>query len=122
MHTAMSASTTFAERVRIELTWVLPQPWLSMPVPYHFGLRSFYVVNIVCGEPRNRTLEPFTANCFQDSFLDQPDTLQLITLTLYVEDEERFELSANDLTNRCSTVELFILVLVRRDLNPELLG
>ena len=29
-----------AESVRIELTWVLPQPWFSIPVPYHFGQPS----------------------------------------------------------------------------------
>lgn len=128
-HSSSSNSfiTNIAESVRVELTWVSPQPQLSKPVQYHSAnppympplkealciskiplfcftalLLSSFVASHTCtfrslcnnlpwflshepikncGEKGNRTPEPFTVHCFQDSFLDQPDSLHFCCYT-----------------------------------------
>jgi hypothetical protein len=54
---------------------VLPQPQLSKPVQYH----SVNSPNYFCGERGTRTPVPVTVNCFQDSSLDQPDSLHCVS-------------------------------------------
>lgn len=74
------SSDNFAESVRIELTWVLPQPQLSKPVQYRSVNSPFIFCSLfTCGERGNRTPEPFTVDCFQDSSLDQPGSLLCVS-------------------------------------------
>jgi len=51
--------------------------------PRHYDSKSYtttsYVIRAFCGRRGNRTPEPFTVSCFQDSVLDQPDSYQILS-------------------------------------------
>ena len=78
-----------AESARIELAWLLHQPWLSKPVPYHS------VSSPWCGSQDSNLFSP------KATVLQTVPAHHLRRIHLYA-DEERIEFSTLGLTNRCS--------------------